>query len=234
MRTSNKILLAGFIVTVLIITGVYVTLYAKIKAGDLVVLRQAGPPKDKHMIGAIKHVMVTGMEECHVMYSDSARLELPNDWREHLKWRVNGDSLIVEASGNKDYAQGARVYLPVDLYLPEDVTVNARYSTLYVGGADDSTKAISRVVSTENSVVSISPNLRAGWPVYWKKLQVTSLNGGISVAQDIEIAEMVVTLNNCAFTDEGAKFGNLSVNLDSTSTTILRRHSLEKLKIIKP
>jgi hypothetical protein len=236
MRTSNKILLTGFVASVLIITGVYVTLYAKIKNGDLVVLRNAEPPPvlEKHATPNIRHVVVTGLGECHIMHSETARLELPKDWNQHLVWRVVGDSLIIGGSRNKGYTRTVQVLLPVNLYLPQDATVYANYSNLYIGGADDSAKAVSLVVNTANSTIFISPNLRAGWKALWAKLQITSRDGGINVSPDAEITEMDLVLNNSAFTDEGARFGSLSVKADSNSTISLRQGSLEKLKLNKP
>jgi hypothetical protein len=237
MRTSNKILLSIFIAVVLIITGIHVALYAKIKSGDLVTFHIYAQPGDleKHAIPAIKHVRITGMEECRINYSDSGHLELSKKWKGELTWKIDGDSLIIEGPANTNYSMGTRVYLPVDLYLPADVIVHARYSQLYVRGADDSAKAFSRAINTEYSHVFIYPNSRGDKPVYWKKLQVTSRDGGINVSRYAEIAEMEVDLlPNVAFTDEGAHFGSLSVKIDRSSTISLRQGSLEKIKLIKP
>jgi hypothetical protein len=237
MRTSNKILLAGFAAIVLIITGIHVALYAKIESGDLVVLRQAVQPPalEKHATPGVKHVLVAGLQECRVNYSDTAHIELTKNWKEHLEWSVDGDSLIIGSSGNTDYARGARVHVPVDLYLPADVTVHARYSNLLVRGSFDSSKAFSRSISGENSEILLVADDRVIMPFYWKKLAVTSQEGVVHVAPNAEINEMEITLNNnSAFRDGGGNFGTLSVKIDSTSTLSLRQRSLEKVKIIKP
>src|SRR5688572_23570309 len=125
---------------------------------------------------------------------------------------------------------GARVYVPVDLYLPADVSVHARYSHIYVRGSFDSSKAFSRTISGQNSEIVLVADERMIKPFYWRKLAVTSEAGVINVAPNAEIQEMEITLNNnSAFSDAGGNFGTLSVKIDSTSTLGLRHRSLEKI-----
>jgi hypothetical protein len=236
MRTSNKILLATFLVAVLIVTGIQVALYAKIKNGDLVVFRNAEPPAslERFETPNIKKVLVIGMEECRINYSDAARIELPKNWKQHLKWRVNGDSLVIEGNNDRNYVMGERVYLPIEISLPGDVMLHARYANLFIRGAGDSTTAFSRSVSTENSHVFVIANDRDGAPVYWKKLVIASNMGEVTVSSGAEIGDMELTLNNnTVFSDEGAKFGSLSAIIDNTSKVSLHAGSLEKIKLIK-
>lgn len=236
MRTSNKILLGTFIVSVLTITGIHVALYAKIKNGDLVVLRSASPSVDheKHAIPNIKHVLVTGMQECHVIYSDTARLELAKNWKEHLKWSVIGDSLIVEATG-PNYVLGERVFAPVDLYLPSDVGIDARFSRIFLRGAADSGKAFSLVVNADHGEVFVGGFYAAGRQKYWKNITINITEGPVTISPDLDIQEATITLNsNAAFSDEGARFGNLTLKVDSTSQVNLRAGSLDKLKTNNP
>jgi hypothetical protein len=237
MRTSNKILLGTFVAAILIMTSIYVTLYAKIKSGDLVDLRSAPPPQsmEKHATPNIKHVMVTGMEECRVIYSDTPRLELTKNWKEHLKWKVEGDSLVIEGIGNRNYVMGERVYVPIDLYLPADVNLYARYSKLFLRGSEDSAKAFSRVVNVQHGHVFVAVNSHTTGSVYWKNLIINSQNGIVSISPEADIQEAVITLNsNAEFFDEGARFDSISFKVDSTSKVNLRAGSLEKLKNIKP
>lgn len=230
MRTSNKILLGTFLATVLIITGIHIALKAKIDSGSLVELRTSipKPELERHQLTGVKNVRITGLGHCAVFNSDTAQIELPKNWKDLLDWKIVGDSLIVDAKRNFEY--GERVHQAITLHLPEGVSLKARYSSVMLVGTEDSTRALSRTVSVDHCHVMVNPISAKREPVYWKNLSITSTQGQVEISPDANVQGFELVLNNeASFTDQGASFGSISIQLDSTSSVNLRASSLEKL-----
>jgi hypothetical protein len=230
MRTSNKILLFSFLTAVLIITGIHIALKAKIDSGNLVVIGKRGPgPFDNFEAPGVKHVIISGFEDCRVYYSDTAQFKLTKNWKDLMDWKVNGDTLIIEAG--KKYETGERLYQPVLLYLPNDVDIHGRYTNFFLYG--DTARENSRTVTGETCEINVRSSASRGIS-YWKKLNISTTDAVVDISPDCNIEELELSLGGATrFMDGGAKFGSISARLDSTSTMTLSGGNIEKVKFIK-
>lgn len=236
MRKSNKILLGGFVALVLITIGVHVTLYAKIKNGDLVVLRDGTDEQMERIVaGNIKHVLIKGMEECRIVTGDSAILEMNKNRNKNFRYRVAGDSLIVEAGlSDEDYATGRRIYVAATLHLPPVESITASYSNVFLSGVSDTSAAISRNINLSHCQLHLRNNSRDGKPAFWKDLAINSRSSALHFAGGAVLNELVLTMNdNSVLTDEGAMVSNFQLQMDGSSSVNLHGAMLDKLKLIK-
>jgi hypothetical protein len=237
MRTSNKILLAGFVATILIITSIHIVLNAKIKSGDLVTFDGDMSDKiERIVLGNIKHVSITGLEEFHIVTGDTAVLDMNSEWKDNFQYRVVGDSLILEASGisQAEYVLGARKYAPMYLHLPPVEAITTHFAKVLLHGEADSTKTISRSLFINNSELNVLGGNRENTPAYWKSLQINALHSQAIFFEGAVLNELSVNLNaESSLTDGGADLQHFSVQVDSTSTISLRKKSLNNIKLVK-
>lgn len=236
MRTSNKILLGGFIAAVLIIVGIHVALYAKYKSGDMVdVSFQLGGTVTQDL-GNIKFVSITGMEECVVIAADTARMVMDKHWNGNYTYRVNGDSLVIDAKRTEaEYNDGRRAGLPITLYLPPVEIIKARYTGIVLLGGPDSTKAISQKLELNKSKLQLASRERGAKKHWWRDLAIdASDNTEIDFPEGGMINSLNVSLaNNSSMRDQGVKVSSFQLNIDSSSSVALRMENLGKLKLNK-
>lgn len=235
MRTSNKILLSTFIVTILIITAIHVVLSAKIKNGEIVTFHDANGSRERFALGNIKHVSIKGLEECRIVPGDSAILEIRRDYAASIKYRVTGDSLIIHAGiPEAEYEQGSRRHVPFTLYLPPVESITTKYSHVFLRGGQDSATAISRTINIHTTRLDVSATTRELKPAYWNNLQVNAQNSQAVFTQGAIINDLTVNLNaQSSMTDAGADLRHFSLQVDSTSTVSLRKNSLNNIKLVK-
>ena len=235
MRTSNKILLGGFVAMILIITSIHVVLYAKIKNGDLITFREIEDAGERIVLGNVKYVSITGFVECRIVPGDTAAIEVGRNWLKSFKYRVVGDSLFVEGGLREaEYVMGSRVDAPITLYLPPVESITANYSKVFLRGAEDSTNAISRTILINNSELNVTATTRELKPAYWKSLQVNALNSQTIFTEGAVVNELSVNLlSKSSLTDAGADLQHFSLQVDSTSTVSLRKKSLQNIKLVK-
>ncbi len=235
MRTSNKILSGTFIATVLVITGIHAVLFAKIKSGNITTFREANEARTRILLGNVKHVSISGFEEFVIAPADSTYFEVGDNRAKDLKYRIDGDSLIVDAGGREeDYKNGSRRYLPVTLFLPPVESITAKYSHVFLRGGKDSAAAISRSIAIDNTELDVQALTRELQPAYWKSLQVNASGSRAVFTAGAVISDLSVSLNsNSLLTDAGADLQQLSLQVDSTSSVNLRKNSLNNIKIIK-
>jgi hypothetical protein len=237
MRTSNKILLGGFVATILIITGIHAVLYAKIKNGDLVTFKNENVDNvDSILLGNnIKHVLIRGMEGIAITAGDTAAMTVNRNHLNRFQYRVAGDSLVIEAGLRQaDYEAGGRRYASVVLQLPPVISITANFSQVFLQGPEDSAKAISQNIFSANSELNVRAGSRDMKPAYWKNLQVMALHSQTIFTEGAVINELFVNLNaNSGLTDAGADLQHFSLQVDSTSTVSLRKKSLNNIKLVK-
>jgi hypothetical protein len=237
MRTSNKILLGGFVATILIITGIHAVLYAKIKNGDLVAFEDEKLKlTDRIVLGEnIKHMRITGIQGGLIAPGDTAIMQLDTTWLKKFKYSVTGDTLIIDGGlRQSDYEAGDKQYVPLGLELPHGVSITANYCQLELRGATDSTKAISRSINITNSELRIMYTNNGTKTDYWKSVQLNALRSNTYFGEATTVNELSVNLNVFSnLTDGGADLQQFSVQVDSTSTVSLRKKSLNNIKLVK-
>jgi hypothetical protein len=237
MRTSNKILLGGFVATILIITSIHFVLHGKIKSGDLVTFNQKKLDNiERIVLGNIRHVSIIGLDEFHIMPGDTAVLDMNPEWKENFLYRVVGDSLILEAASisQAEYVNGARKYAPMTLHLPPVETITTNFAKILLSGEADSTKAISRSIFISNSELNVLGGNGERAPAYWKSLQIHAVHSQAIFLEGAVLNELSINLNaQSSLTDGGADLQHFSVQVDSTSTISLRKKSLNNIKLVK-
>jgi len=228
-------LLGAFVATILIITSIHVVLYAKIKNGEVITFRKELEARERIVLGNVKHVSITGLEECSIFSGDTVAIEVGRNWLKNFRYRVAGDSLIIDGGlRESEYLMGSRRYAPISLYLPPVESITANFSKVFLRGADDSTNAISRSILINNSDLDVTPGSRNLKPTYWKSLQVNALHSQATFFEGAVLNELSINLNaNSSFTDAGADLQHFSVQVDSTSTVSLRKKSLNNIKLVK-
>lgn len=230
-------MLGGFVATILIITSIHFVIHAKLKSGDLVTIKQDMSDKiERVVLGNIRHVSITGLDEFHIMPGDTAVLDLNSEWKENFLYRVVGDSLIIEAGNisQAEYVNGARKFAPMFLHLPPVETITTHFARVLLRGEADSTKAISRSIFIINSELNVTGGHRENSPAYWKSLQVNALHSQVIFSGGAVLNELSVNLNaESSLTDSGADLQHFSVQVDSTSTISLRKKSLNNIKLVK-
>lgn len=237
MRTSNKILLGGFLIAMLTITGIHVAIYAKIKSGDLVAVNR-NPVKNtqRFNVGNINQVVVKSMWECHIWPSDTAAIEVPNNWQKYFRYRIEGDTLFVEAaSTDKSYAKGEKSYAHVNLFLPAVESINTFDSRVFMNGEIDSSASPSRKLKLFSTEFWFAGNINQAPASYWDSVNISnSVGSSIGFWQGAHIKNFEALLSgNTSLDDQGANFGSLVIKADTTSSANLRANSLSKLKFIK-
>lgn len=237
MRTSNKILLGGFVATILIITGIHAVLYAKIKNGDLVTFNDERLQRTNRIVLGenIRHMRITGIEGALIAPGDTAIMQLDTTWLKRFKYTVSGDSLIIEGGlRESEYEAGSKKYAPIGLEIPEGISITVNYCQLIFRGATDSTKAISRNINAANSELSVIYSNDEHQTDYWKSMQINALHSNTFFGERTVVNELNVNLGAFSgLTDGGADLQQFSLQVDSTSTVSLRKKSLNNIKIVK-
>jgi hypothetical protein len=236
MRTSNKILLGGFLLAIMIVIGIHMTIYAKIKNGDTEVVKQnAKKNTESFALPNINNVVIKSMEECRIWPHDSASIEVPKNWQKHFRYRIVGDTLFVEGGKPGEYDRGGRSYMPVDLYLPPVQDIVGMGSNLYVSGANDTITAKSRTFKLFSSHLWLTGNQLNTTPAYWDSVYVlNSVQSTVNINEGGVVKDMSVLLSaSSTLNDSGGKFGSITLKVDSSSSANLRTGSLSTLKFIK-
>lgn len=236
MRTSNKILLGGFVATILILVGIHVALYAKYKGGETKDVSGLIGGNVTYDLGNIRHVSITGMEECKIIPADTARLEMDKHYKGSISYRINADSLVIAGPHNaSELAEGHRVGLPITLYLPPVESITANYTGLFLRGGTDSAKAVSQKIELNNSHLQLSRNGPDPGGAWWNNLAIVAHdNAKIDLPARGTIGYLDVSLSrNSLMTDHGVHITSFLLKMDSTSSAALRMHNLDKLKLNK-
>ena len=229
-------MLGGLVATILIVTSIHLVIHAKIKSGDLITFKPEPSNIERIVMGNIKHVSITGLEEFHIVPGDTAVLDMDPNWNDRFLHRVTGDTLILEAVGisQEEYMNGGRRFMPLTLHLPPVETISTHFAVILLHGATDSTKAISQSIIASNSELSFVAGDRQKNPAYWKSLQINALHSQAIFLEGAVLKELTLNLNAASsFTDGGADLQHFSVQVDSTSTVSLRKKSLNNIKLVK-
>lgn len=240
MRTSNKILLGIFIAPLIILTLLQLTLYAKLKSGHFVALKTV--QEDRYIRlepKNINKVAVYGLNNFHIISSDSLKLEIEKDDRGHLHYVINGDSLVIHGDsiinqpGREQDIE--RSYQSVNVYLPSMTTIAADNSDITIQGSKDSLHAKSYHFLLRNSAgLKVEGDGDDSTHVYFKMLVIQAFHSaGIELTSHSFVNELQLSLVESAFTDNGAFLNQLSIDADRASNISLKGDNLQKLNLIK-
>ncbi len=238
MRTSNKILLGIFVLPLAVLATVNTALYTKYKAGHYVAMTTIEQERFIHQpLKTIKYVTVYGLNNFTLKQADTAKLEIEKDEHGHLHYSIIGDSLIIHGDSTIKRAgdnEVLRSYQNVNLYLPDEVSITADNSNVYLQGAKDSVKAQSMELQLRNSSTCQIPDGdfdNATVPRYFNALSFQAAgSSGIELSNAARISTLNLDVTNSQFDDKSAAIGRLVISADKTSSLTLRGDNLQKLK----
>jgi hypothetical protein len=225
MKKSNKLLLGGFLLGLLLITAIHVTLYAKYKAGDYTIYNAEDDltPQSMQTFPNILFVSVRNVPDARVKFSDVAQVEKDTD--EGIQYIRRGDTLLIT---RKDTTNKEGLSYPLSFSLPHNATLSVYNSSLsFISGKHS--VDINPVIHLQKSQAFFSGSegqLRFG------HMKVTaSDNSTIALQGNTQVANFEVQLSHSGIEYGDGDFGQLSITTDSLSRISLQSKHLLKAKI---
>jgi hypothetical protein len=235
MKTSNKIILSFFVAALLIMTGVYATLYTKYKRGEYIAFDKVWEGQyDEHTLPPVKYVSITGVNLCSIHIATAPKIRLENSRPTNMAYKIVNDTLIVMGDSTlskQDYERRERGNRKVTLYLTGKEVVNAFESNLSVKGTPDAASApslMANLYSHSELATGEYDNARR----FFGSLQVTADNSAIRFRAGCVIDNLNIQSSNSTITNEKADIKQLQLAIDSNSTVILMGKNLKNAKII--
>ena len=225
MKKSNKLLLAGFLAVILLISAIHITLYAKYKAGDYTVYNPEEDlvPQAMQSFPNILVVSVRNVSGATVKFSDVAEFEKGTD--ESIHYVQKGDTLVITG---KDDPNRKDNWHPVTIHLPYNASFSLFNSSLSI----EQGKKIAQnnpVFYLEKSEVHFSGG-RSGLQFGHVKL-VASDSSTASFKGNTQVANLDVQLLNSSINCSEGNFSQVSIVTDSLSRISLQSKDLLKANI---
>lgn len=224
MKTSNKILLGGFLFLILLITGIHITLYAKYKSGHYTIYSPVGNENQVAMqsFPGISHVTIHSSGAI-VEFGDV--LAIRKDNGNAVQYVQQGDSLVItgrtEGPWSGDVGQ-------VKLLLPNNATVSADYANISFEKMKGNA-SVSSTIYLKNSTATFG---FAGISSQLEHVRVNaSENSSVIFRPNTAVSFLEAQLNNSTFQYDGKDIGQLSIATDSVSYLMLQSQLLPKAKI---
>lgn len=232
MKTSNKILLGAFLVIILIITGVHLALYAKIKSRDFVPAKQATEESsNNYALPAIRYVSVTGLLNCYISPLDKPQLSVPKRNDSRISYRIMNDTLIIQGDSLTtltEYEQGARNRQLVELYLPQDVQVKLAYGTIWLTGSKDTANAPSWSIElAKEAHLGVNMRPEPNTKLFLNRLDLVVNKSSAEFDNNSVINALTVRAKASLILCRNASIKKLSLNADSSSTITLSGANLK-------
>ena len=225
MKKSNKLLLGGVLIGLLLITSIHITLYAKYKNGDYTIYNAADdqPSFPMQTFSHIKFVSVRNVPEATVRFSDVAQVE--KNTNGDLQYVQNGDTLLITGRDSANQ-QGFRNYVVFNL--PHNATLSLFNSNIFFEAGKKGT-AGNPVIYLNKSQVRFS---EGGSPMLFNQLRlVASENSSAAFLGNTQINNLEVQLSNSSIEDVTGNIGGLSIVTDTLSRIALQTKHLLKATI---
>lgn len=224
MKKSNKILLGGFLVVILLITGIHITLYAKYKTGHYTIYQ----PKDKNNQASMlsfPNVSNVVIRDCGANIEFGDILSIDKGEKDFIQYMQQGDSLIISTPKRED---GRVRRGGVKLILPPNVAVFAFNSDISCDNVGDSATVDPAFFLDHSDISFRSP----GKSLVLGHVKVNALNSsGVYFAGNTIVSDLEVELKNSSLEYNEGEVGKLSITTDSTSKLTLHSKHLLKAKI---
>lgn len=235
MKTSNRILLATLILTLLILTAIHIALFARLKSGNYTVIKdpmRAG--FEEHVLNNVNYVMMDGLDNVDVIPADTLSLGLRRQDAGRVNYKVSGDTLLIQLDSSEITGQ-QHDYLPVQLSIPSVIPVEARACAINLNGARDSVKAATNTFILKQSILGFNRQ-QENYKQYWKQLSIVATDeSNISLDPLSCIDSAVIQLTHSNLDDNRAIFQKLTITTDDNSKLSLTTSNLKKATLtIKP
>ena len=225
MKKSNKLILAGFLLIVFIITAINVTIYAKYKRGDYTIYHAEDymEPVSMDSFPGIKFISIYNIVGGVATFGDIAEVEKGIE-KNRLQYSRVGDSLVITGM-EKDNQRGR---YRIAFTFPYNATLSFFNSSLVLKG-DNKSKEINTDLRLQKSSAlffGIDNPLRFG------QMKVFALDSSTAKFQgNTQIGNFEVQLSNSAIDYGEGNFDQLSIVTDSISRISLQTKQLLKAKI---
>jgi len=225
MKKSNKLILAGFLLIVFIITAINVTIYAKYKRGDYTIYHAEDYMEQVSMdsFPGIKFISIYNIVGGVATFGDIAEVEKGIE-KNRLQYSRVGDSLVITGM-EKDNQRGR---YRIAFTFPYNATLSFFNSSLVLKG-DNKSKEINTDLHLQKSSAlffGIDNPLRFGqMKVFASDSSTTKFQG------NTQIGNFEVQLSNSAIDYGEGNFDQLSIVTDSVSRISLQTKQLLKAKI---
>jgi hypothetical protein len=242
MRTSNKILLSVFLAAVLVIAGIHIALYAKLKRGDFIAAKEIWKMDyTRHELSRVNYIVATGMDNITLIPSDTCWLEIEKNnssrFSSRIRYQVKGDSLIligdttiIKGDGS---SQVRKSWTKLNIYLPYATTIKGDNTEFTLKGAADSSKAPSYDITLdhEGKIRFAENEWKDSSSRFFKIVNLhADHSSGIELANYAVVDEMNLVLMTSSFEDKNAVINAGSIQADKKSTLALNGDNLQKLR----
>jgi hypothetical protein len=236
MKTSNKLLLSFLVLTLLVLTGIHLALYAKLKNGDFTV--EKGDNRSETInLQPVKFLRLQGLDDVSIVYSDTFSLEIEKEYPSYFKYSVSGDTLIVKGdtivSRRGAKAERRNLRHRVVLHLPELEGIKVLYSGLTLRGGSDTAVIGDFNIDLHQSRLLLGKQIGGPEkkPVYFNRLKVVARDASNVVlgASNFNISDFDCTLLGSRLNDENANAGRLTLTTDEQSSVQLSGNNIRKL-----
>ena len=242
MRTSNKILLALLIVPMAILSIIHVAIFTQYKSGHYITMKAYRDTRfEKHSFNNIPFIVLSGLDNVNIYPSDTLKLEIEKSERRSLKYKLIGDSLIIQGDSIINKPDGINEILrfsqEVNLYLPNSEYIKATNSEIRIEPVKDSSQSKSYAFYLNSSShLSISNNnSQDSSKKYFNKLLINANdNSFVDLSGYLNVHELQLKLSNSSqFDDQNSFINTIDINADKKSTIKLTGENLKKSIIVK-
>lgn len=223
MKRSNKILLGGFLIAVLLLSALHFSLWAKYKKGDYV----AYQPEDElasmvmQSFPHVKFVSLRHVPNLNVRFSDSAEVEEGRG--DELRYTQNGDTLVISAKDSVGQGQNSG---ELAMRLPRNASVHAfKSSVSFTDG---------KGAQGGNPVLFLDQSSARFYGTTLDFLSIHAVNRSSVEFAGAQIAHLQLQLQNSALEDTEGNIGQLSISTDSLSRVALQAKHFSKAKSNTP
>jgi hypothetical protein len=226
MKKSNKLILAGFLLMVLIITAIHITIYAKYKNGEYTIYNVEDHlmPDSMESFPGIRFISVRNIPGGVAKFGDIAQVEKIDE--NQIQYSRNGDTLIVTG---RDGGVNQRVVRDrVAFTFPYNTTLSFFNSSLTLKTGNKSTEINAELHLQKSSALFFGTDnpLRFGtMKVFASDSSIASFKG------NTQIGNFEVQLSGSAIEYGEGNFDQLSIVTDSVSRISLQTKHLLKAKI---
>lgn len=224
MKKSNKLLLAGFLAVVLLISAIHISLYAKYKAGNFTIFNPAEDvtPLAMQSFPNVLFVSVRNVPNARVRFSDVAEVE--KEATDGLQYNRRGDTLLISGSAN---VHPDDVGYPAEFYLPYNATLFVYNSHLSFEAGKKPAASNPVIYLQKSSAVFLGDKA----PLRLGQVKLIATDSSTALFKGTNIADLDVRLSRSTIEYVEGDFGRLSIETDSLSRISLQSKHLLKANI---
>lgn len=221
MKTSNKLLIAGFAIVVLLVTALHLTLYANYKNGNYTPYygREATGPDEVRSFPSVKHVSISNLADATISFGDVAQVKKADE--KNIQVTQRGDTLVI--TNDPGHRAAATT-----LTIPRDATLHIANTHLFIQPG--------RNPGDNNPVIYLQKS-QADFsgekiPLVFGHVKLAASDNSLVLFQgDTQIDDLFIQLSNSSIEHREGRLGQLSIVTDSLSRIALQAKHLLNAKI---